>query len=203
MLNILIETGAAKCYMSKSYYDKNPILHKLPKFKTKVLKLQVGNGAQIKTHFVIPLQMEIQQHRFEIYTLHIEDSIDMVLGMKNMHELEAEHSSRHSEFRIMDRAIPMFPMENFTLKPGNKRFIKFIVPFFSNLTGIAIVKLTIGSTVTTAQCTLRNNLGVLDMVNTSTHPLIFNEQKAFGIVDIRSLGYYNIRHSTLQYKLKA
>ena len=112
-----------------------------------------------------------------------------------MHELEAEHSSRHSEFRIMNRAIPMFPMDNFTLKPGNKRFIKFIVPFFGNLTGIAIVKLTIGPTVTTTQCTLRNNLGVLDMVNTSTHPLIFNEQKAFGIVDIRSLGYYNIRHS--------
>ena len=79
--------------------------------------------------------MKIQQHRFEIYTLvaNIEDSIDMVLGMKNMHELEAEHSSRHSEFRIMNRAIPMFPMDNFTLKPGNKRFIKFIVPFFSNL----------------------------------------------------------------------
>ena len=203
MLNILIDTGAAKCYMSKSYYDKNPILHKLPKFKTKVLKLQVGNGAQIKTHFVIPLQMKIQQHRFEIHTLvaNIEDSIDMVLGMKNMHELEAEHNSRHSEFRIMNRAIPMFNMDNFTLRPGNKRFIKFIVPFFSNLTGIGIVKLTIGSTVTTAQCTLRNNLGVLDMVNTSAHPLIFNEQKAFGIVDIRSLGYYNIRHSTLQYNL--
>ena len=189
--------------MSKNYYDKNPALHKLPKFKTKVLKLQVGNGAQIKTHFVIPIQLKIQQHMFEIYTLvaNIEDSIDMVLGMKNMHELEAEHSSRHSEFRIMNRAIPMFPMDNFTLKPGNKRFIKFIVPFFSNLTGKTIVKLTIGPTVITAQCTLKDNLGVIDMVNTSSHPFVFNVQKAFGIVDIRSLGYYNIRHSTLQYNL--
>ena len=203
MLNILIDTGAAKCYMSRNYYDKNPALHKLPKFKTKVLKLQVGNGAQIKTHFVIPIQLKIQHHRFEIYTLvaNIEDSIDMVLGMKNMHELEAEHSSRHSEFRIMNRAIPMFPMDNFTLKPGNKRFVKFIVPFFSNLTGKAIVKLTIGPTVFTAQCTLKDNLGVIDMVNTSSHPFVFTDQKAFGIVDIRSLGYYNFRHSTLQYNL--
>ena len=203
MLNILIHTGAAKCYMSRNYYDKNPTLHKLPKFKTKVLKLQVGNGAQIKIHFVIPIQLKIQHHRFEIYTLvaNIEDSIDMVLGMKNMHELEAEHSSRHSEFRIMNKAIPMFPMDNFTLKPGNKRFIKFIVPFFSNLTGKAIVKLTIGPTVFTAQCTLKDNLGVIDMVNTSSHPFVFTDQKAFGIVEIRSLGYYNIRHSTLQYNL--
>ena len=141
-----------------------------------MLKLQVGNGAQIKTHFVIPIQLKIQHHRFEIYTLvaNIEDSIDMVLGMKNMHELEAEHSSRHSEFRIMNRAIPMFPMDNFTLKPGNKRFIKFIIPFFSNLTGKAIVKLTIGPTVITAQCTLKDNLGVINMVNTSSHPLVFH-----------------------------
>ena len=203
MLNILIDTGAAKCYMSRNYYDKNPALHKLPKFKTKVLKLQVGNGAEIKTHFVIPIQLKIQHHRFEIYTLvaNIEDSIDMVLGMKNMHELEAEHSSRHSEFRIMNRVIPMFPMDNFTLKPGNKRYIKFIVPFFSNLTGKAIVKLTIGPTVFTAQCTLKDNLGVIDMVNTSSYLFLFTDQKTFGIVDIRSLGYYNIRHSTLQYNL--
>ena len=203
MLNILLDTGAAKCYMSKSYYDKHPKLHTLPKFRTKVLKLQVGNGAHIKTHFVIPLQLKIMQHKFEIYTLvsDIEDSIDMVLGMKNMFELEAEHSSRYSEFRIMNRAIPMFPVENFTLKPGNKRFIKFIVPFFNNLTGTAIVKLTIGPHMYTTQCTLKNNLGVIDLVNTSPHPILFNEQKAFGIVDIRSLGYYNIKHSTLQYNL--
>ena len=31
--------------------------------------------------------------------------------------------------------------------------------------------------------------------------MFFNEATAFGIVDIRSLGYYNIRHKTLQYNL--
>ena len=39
------------------------------------------------------------------------------------------------------------------------------------------------------------------MVNTSCEPMKFTSNNAIGIVDIRSLGFYNIRHSTLQYNL--
>ena len=58
-----------------------------------------------------------------------------------------------------------------------------------------------GSKTITLQCTLQRNLGVLDIVNTSSEPMKFNSSNAIGIVDIRSLGFYNIRHSTLQYNL--
>ena len=203
MLDILIDTGASKCYMSKAYYKRNTYLHTLPKFKSKVPKLQVDNGEVVDTHHVIPLVLKIQQHKFEIFTLvaEIQDSIDLVIGMKNLHELEAEHSSRHSELRFMNRAIPMFTMENFSIKPGQKRLVKFIAPFFRHLTGVAIVKVMTGTQVHTLQCKLHNNLGILDIVNTSKIPMFFNEQTAFGIVDIRSLGFYHIRHSTLQYNL--
>ena len=95
----------------------------------------------------------------------------------------------------------MFPFENFSLKPGHKRYVKFIVPFFQSLNGKTIVKLNIGPHVYTLQCKLHNNLGVLDLVNTSKLNMFFNESTAFVIVDIRSLGYYNIRHKTLQYNL--
>ena len=203
MMDILIDTGASKCYMSKAYYQRNKYLHSLPKFKSKVPKLQVGNGDIVDTHNVIPLVIKIQQHKFELYTLvaEIQDSIDLVIGMKNMHELEAEHSSRHSELRFMNRAIPLFTFENFCIKPGQKRFVKFIAPFFRHLSGTAIVKIMVSQQVHTLQCKLHNNLGVLDMVNTCKTPMFFNEQTSFGIVDIRSLGYYHIRHSTLQYNL--
>ena len=95
MLDILIDTGASKCYMSKASYQKHKYLHSLPKFKSKVPKLQLGNGDIVDTHHVIPLVIKIQQHKFELYTLvaEIQDSIDLVIGMKNMHELEAEHST--------------------------------------------------------------------------------------------------------------
>ena len=203
MVDTLIDTGASKCYMSKQFYLKHKCLHNLPKYKSKIVKLRVGNGQKVTAHFVVPIVLRIQQHRFEIFALvsDIQNSLDLVIGMKNLHELEAEHSSRHSELRFLNRAVPMFPFENFSLKPGQKRFIKFVVPFFQTLNGKAIIKLNIGPHVYTLQCKLFNNLGVFDLVNTSKLTMFFNESTAFGIVDIRSLGYYNIRHKTLQYNL--
>ena len=118
-----------------------------------------------------------------------------------MHEVEGEHSARHSEFRFMNRAIPIFPQETFVLKPGCKRFVKIVTPFPQELSGVAIVKIVQGSKTITLQCTLQRNLGVLDMVNTSSEPMKFTSNNAIGIVGIRSLGFYNIRHSTLQYNL--
>ena len=41
---ILLDTGASKWYMSKSYYLKCKSLHKLPKFTSKTQRFQVGNG---------------------------------------------------------------------------------------------------------------------------------------------------------------
>ena len=189
--------------MSKQFYLKHKCLHNLPKYKSKIVKLRVGNGEKVSAHFVVPIVLKIQQHKFEIFTLvsDIQNSLDLVIRMKNLHELEAEHSCRYSELRFLNRAVPMFPFENFSLKPGHKRYVKFIVPFFQSLNGKAIVKLNIGPHVYTLQCKLQNNLGVLDLVNTSKLTMFFNESTAFGIVDIRSLGYYNIRHKTLQYNL--
>ena len=205
MMNILMDTGASKCYMSKTFYMKNPKLHKLPKFHTTIKALQVGNGNYVQALFVIPVLISVYGHRFEIYALvaEIQDSIDLVFGMKNMHEVEGEHSSRHSEFRFMNRAIPLFPTETFSLTPGNKRYVKVVAPFLQKLSGIAIVKIVHGLKTITLQCKLQNNLGVLDMINTTDTTMFFSPDLALGIVDIRSLGYYNIRHSVLQYNLSA
>ena len=108
----------------------HPILHSLPKYQTHIKKLQVGNGNKVATLFVIPVILTINEHRFELFTLvsEIQDNIDIVFGMKNMHEVEGEHSARHSEFRFMNRAIPLFPQETFMLKPGCKRYVKIIAP---------------------------------------------------------------------------
>ena len=48
---------------------------------------------------------------------------------------------------------------------------------------------------------IENNVGVLDIVNTTQMPISFTREEALGVVDIRSLGYYNVKHSTLQYSL--
>ena len=192
-MSILLDTGASKCYMSRAYFERNKILHNLPRLKSTIRSLRVGNGNEVSAHFVIPVLLKIAGHKFEIYALvsDIQPSIDLVLGMKNMHEIEGELSPRNSEFRFLNRAVPLFTMENFSLKPGCKRFVICIAPFPTNLTGTAIIKIVQGLRTITVQCKIQNNLGVLDLVNTSKTTMLFSTDSALGIVDnTTSLNYF-------------
>ena len=118
-----------------------------------------------------------------------------------MFEVEGESSCRESQFRFLNRAVPLFSLENFSLKPGCKRYVKMSVPFIENLNGIAIVKIFQGNQCYTMQLKITDNYAVMDMVNNSKQTTNFRKEKALGTVDIRSLGYYNIRHSVLEYNL--
>ena len=81
--------------MSKSYYLHCKALHSLPKFTSKTQRIQVGNGQYISVLFIIPVIIEIAGHMFEIYTLvsNIHDNVDLVLGIKNVFELEGVFNS--------------------------------------------------------------------------------------------------------------
>ena len=84
------DTGASKSFMSKSHYLHCKSLHSLPKFASKTQRIQVGNGQYVSILFIIPIIIDIHGHRFEIYTLvsEIYENVDMVLGIKNVFELE-------------------------------------------------------------------------------------------------------------------
>ena len=69
MIDILLDTGASKSYMSQGFYMRHPHLHKYPKFHSAMRNLQVGNGELVAALFVIPLVLKIYGHLFEIYTL--------------------------------------------------------------------------------------------------------------------------------------
>ena len=45
-MDILLDTGASKSYMSKAYYMRNSNLHALPKYETHIKSLQVGKWKQ-------------------------------------------------------------------------------------------------------------------------------------------------------------
>ena len=87
---ILLDTGASKSFMSKSYYLWCKSLHSLPKFVYKTQRIQVSNGQYVSVLFVIPIIIDIHSHRFVIYTLvsEIHENVDIVLGIKNVFELE-------------------------------------------------------------------------------------------------------------------
>ena len=80
--------------MSKSYYLCCKALHLLPKFASKH-RIQVGNGQHGNVPFIIPVIVEIAGHRFKVYSLvsEIHENVDLVLGIKNMFELEGIFNS--------------------------------------------------------------------------------------------------------------
>ena len=86
---ILLDTGASKSFMSKLHYLHCKSLHSLPKFASKTQRIQVKNGQFISILFIIPIIIDIQDQRFEIYMLvsEIHENIDIVKGIKNIFEL--------------------------------------------------------------------------------------------------------------------
>ena len=86
-------------------------VHLLPKFTSTATRIQVGNGQYVGVLFVIPVIMTIQKHRFEIFTLvsEIHENVDLVIGIKNLFELEGVIDSRDSCVSFLNRSIPFFP----------------------------------------------------------------------------------------------
>ena len=119
---MLLDMGESKSYMSKSYYLRCKAFHNLPKFVSKTHRLQVGNGQYVGVLFVIPVIIEICSHRLEVFTLlsEIFDNVDMVLGIKNLFELEGVIDSCESCFRFLSRSIPIFSKRTSSCKARRK-----------------------------------------------------------------------------------
>ena len=103
--DILVDTGVSKSYMSKSYFMRCKSLQSLPKFTSITTRIQVGNGQYVGVLFVIPIILTIQRHRFEIFTLvsEIHENVDLVVGIKNMFELEGVIDSQRLLCKIIEQ----------------------------------------------------------------------------------------------------
>ena len=101
---LLLDTGASKSFMTKSYYIHCKSLHSLPKFASKTQRIQVGNGQYVSVLFIIPVIIDVYGHRFEIHTLvsEIHENVDLVLGIKNVFELEVVINSRDCCFKFLE-----------------------------------------------------------------------------------------------------
>ena len=63
--------------------------------------------------------MDIHGDRFEIFTLvsEIHENVDLVLGIKNIFELEGIINSPESCFSFLNKSIPIFSKGQSILKP--------------------------------------------------------------------------------------
>ena len=101
---LLLDTGASKSFMSKSFYMQCKSLHSLPKFALKTQRIQVGNNQFVSVLFIIPVIINVCRHRFEIYTLvsEVHESVDVVLGIKNVFKLEGIINSWDCCFKFLN-----------------------------------------------------------------------------------------------------
>ena len=202
---LLLDTGASKSFMSKSFYMHCKLLHSLPKFASKTQRIQVGNGQFVSVLFVIPVIIEVNRHRFEISTLisEIHENVDIVFGIKNVFKLEGGINSWDCCFKFLKRSLPIFPKECVVLKPKEQKLIKVKAPFIDDISGLAIINFLDGSTYSTMLIKLKFtcNAEVIDIVNNSTETIIVKPEEMIGIVDLRSLGYYKIKQGILQQNL--
>ena len=165
-------------------------------------RVQVGNRQYVSVLFVIPVIIDIHGHRFEIFTLvsEIHDNVDLVMGMKNIFELEGVIDLQNSCFSFLSRTIPFFPVTTVEIAPKSQKMVIIEAPFIEELSWMVMVKILDIKEQTTNMIKLKfiRNKAVLKVTNKTHETVTFGRIEMMGIVDLRSLGFYKIKQEVLQ-----
>ena len=68
----------------------------------------------------------------------IHKNIDLVLGIKNLFELQGVINSWDSCVKFLNRSIPFFPKEKVTIKLIEQKLLTLEAPFIEEISGMAI-----------------------------------------------------------------
>ena len=119
-LKLFFDSGTSKSYLSKKFYDSNPVLHDMPKFVTTCTGIRIDNESIVQALFVIPLFFMSCGHTFEIFTIvaEIDDDMDLVFRFKNMTETEGMLNTRTGQYDFIGRFIPIFPQNDLDVQAG-------------------------------------------------------------------------------------
>ena len=71
----------------------------------------------------------------------IHDNVDLVVGMKNVFELEGVIDIQDTSFKFLNRSVPFLSKEQVIVKTKERKFIKIEAPFVDEISGLAIVKM--------------------------------------------------------------
>ena len=203
-LIVFCDSGASKSYMSKAFYDRMEYLHRILKMRSTCTGIKIGNGDVIPVEFVFPVQIMIQRHLFEIYTIvaALHEGIDLVIGMKNMVELEGILNTRMSSFDFLLRSIPIYLQSDLKVKPGGKVYIKIVAPFQKPINGRAIAKFFAGDKIFTFRMRFKHNKTVIEFNNKGDKLSELFKDRPIGILDLQSIGYYKVNYQRLLWPKK-
>ena len=148
---------------------------------SKTQRIQAGNVQCVSILFIIPVIIDVHRHRFEIYTLvsEIHENVDLVLGIKNMFELEGVINSTECCFKFLNRSVPIFPEHSMALKPNKQKSTKVKAPFVDEISRLPIIKMLDKGTHSIILLKLKfmQNKAVLDITNKGADTMIFKPEK--------------------------
>ena len=126
--------------------------------------------------------------------------VDLVMGMKNIFELEGVIDSRESCFSFLSRSFPFFPVTTVEVAPASQKTIMVEAPFIGELSGMAMVKILDMKEQTTNMIKLKFiwNKAILKITNKMHETITFGRRGMMGVVDLSSLVFYKIKQEVLQ-----
>ena len=137
------------------------------------------------------------------WSLRFTKNVDLVLGIKNLFELEGVIDSWDSCVNFLNWSIPFFPREKVSVKPKEQKILTLEAPFIEEILGMAITKMLDTKEQKTLTMKLKFiwNRVIFKVMNSMHETVTFNPQIMLGIVDLRLLGYYKIKQGVLQQNL--
>ena len=198
-MKMFFDSGASRSYLSKRFYETNPMLHDMLKYVTTCTGIRIGNGSIVPALFVIPILFMACGHTFEIFTIvaEIDDDMDLVFRFKNMVETEGLLNTRTGEFDFIGRSIPIFPQNDLDVKPGEKAYVKIKASFCDKLSGMICAKFFSRNVVNTLRIEILDNQGVVQYINHQDEIVHLRKEKAVGILDLRSVGYFKVGYQKM------
>ena len=109
-----------------------------------------------------------------------------------MGETEGMLNTRTGEYDFIGRSIPIFPLNDLDVPAGEKAYIKVKAPFCDKLSGMICTKFFGREMVYTLRVKFQDNQGVVQFRNGSDELAQLGKDKAVGILDLRSVGYFKV-----------
>ena len=148
-------------------------------------------------------------HVFEFiaYLADMSETFDFVIGQKSMYELEATVYHNNLAFTFLKRSLPVYAVDNFTVKPGKTKDIAPEIKVhgykdFPKDGVAAVAKLKSASEDQLVQTLIihlsESGKTTVQLTNHSKGSWKINQGEMLGCLDMRSSGYFHVSRDTLQ-----
>ena len=192
-IDILIDTGATKSYLSRRYFEQQPYLHDLLRYKAHLGDIRLRDGTLCKVDFIIPIVVTIEGHVLEVYTLITTmGNTELVLGLKELMELKASVVTQKFKVEFLNHSPTLYPAKVYTIPFARSMEIELKCQYPKPLSGIGVGKFLFypNKVFDTAKVLVKQNKVFLNVVNRMKEAIKCYPHSPIEILDIHSMGYF-------------